>query len=196
MWARFQWGAYDRGKLAPEDEARLPRLYEEFRDAPPIKVASITSMGMDAVAEFRAKIEEHNAKLAVFDGIYLTVPDRNWQGLTQVTGGLRQVTLSTKVPTFVVTQTGPTGEVGYSRSFKQDCTGMMKIRCEPDNRTQREAQIEVPVARNSEVAAPFMIHTKPAWDFSQKRVFSEGADGDIKDDSEGDNPEGEGGIVD
>lgn len=180
LFAGLDWGRFHGGKLLPEEKAILKIKLEEFRDTPPFHIVTIASMGLDAVAEFQAKIEEHDAKIAAFDGVYFLSATSAWQEILQITRAMRQLSLSLKLPMIAVTQGNKDGLAMYSSSFQQDATIMLNCSCPPENRAQREVLINSPFARNAQID-PFTINMRLAGDLSQKRVFYSGADGQTDD---------------
>lgn len=187
LFSGLDWGRLNGGKLLPEEESTFKIKLEEFRDCPPFHIVKINSMGMDAVAEYQAKIEEHNAKIAAFDGVYFLSQTAAWQEILQVTRAMRQLSLSLKLPMIAVTQGNKDGMAMYSSSFQQDATLMLACACPPENRAQREVMLSSPFARNA-MLDPFTIHMRLGGDLSQKRVFYSG---DAPDGGDGD----DGGIL-
>ena len=170
LFSRLPWAGLNGGKLTPEEESIFKIKLEEFRDSPPFHIVKIDSMGMDAVAEYQSKIEEHGAKIAAFDGVYFLSQTAAWQEILQITRAMRQLSLSLKIPMIAVTQGNKDGLAMYSSSFQQDATFMLQSTCTPEHRAQREAMLNSPFARNAMVDE-FTINMRLGGDLSQKRVF-------------------------
>ena len=189
LFSGLPWAGLNGGKLTAEEEQILKIKLEEFQDCPPFHIVEINSTGMDAVAEYQSKIEEHEAKIAAFDGVYFLSQTGSWQEIMMVTRAMRQLSLSLKVPMIAVTQGNSNGLAMYSKSFQQDATIMLCASCPPENRARREVLINVPFARNA-MPDPFTINMRLGNDLSQKHVFltdgaepgSDGDDGGILDD--------------
>lgn len=63
---------------------------------------------------------------------------------------------------------------------------MIRISRSPENKQNREVEIEVPFMRKAEVS-PFVVHTLPAQNFTQKKVVEVSAGTALKDEGEPDN---------
>ena len=187
LFSGLDWARLSKGRLLPEEEMTFKLKLEEFKDCPPFHIVKVNSTGMDAVSEYQSKIEEHNARLAAFDGVYFLSQTGNWQEIMQVTRAMRQISLTLKIPMFAVTQGNAEGRAMYSKSFQQDATQMLCVSCPPENRAQREVLISSPFVRNA-MPDPFTIHMRLGGDLSQKRVFYSG---DAADGTDGD----DGGIL-
>ena len=175
-FAALPWGPFNSGKLSPEQMEVFHSRLADFKNSPPFHIAEIQSHGVTAVAEIRAKIEQHDAKLVIVDGVYFLSPTADWKELTQITRAMRQLNLEKKIPFIAVTQANGNDEAGYSSSFKQDATYMIRVKCEPEHRQNHEALLEFPYVRDH-VLSPLLIHAKPGEGMTQKAMYGEEAEG-------------------
>lgn len=174
LYMRVAWGDYRRGKLKGEDRERFVPSVQEFTQLP-IVIFEVQSMGLMGVSEFRAKILEHKPRLAVFDGFYFLAPDGDWKALTQCTRQARQVSLTTNTAVILVTQSNKDGDAGYTRSWQQDATHMIRVTAEEAHLERKEALVETTFARDFQIP-PMLIDMKPGISLSQKAVLDGGGD--------------------
>lgn len=173
-FAGLPWGPFNSGRLDPEQMEILSTKLEEFKRSPPFHIAEIQATGVAAVSEIRAKIEQHRAKLVIVDGVYFLSPAADWKELTQITRAMRQLNLELQVPFIAVTQANGNDEAGYSSSFKQDATYLIRVKCEPEHKQNKEALLEFPYVRDH-VIEPLLIHAKPGEGMTEKVRFDEQA---------------------
>ena len=187
QYAGLSWAQFNNGRLPPEQEDRLREAIREFQTQPPFIIVEIQNNGMSGVSEFKAKCQQYGAEVAAFDGVYFLSPKSDWKELTECTRGIRRVSLELNIPVIAVTQANKDDQAGYSRSFQQDVTYLINIKCEQENRMHQEALVSFPFVRDHALDQ-VLIHAKPGEDFSQKRTFAEDSEsGDLKGDDEEDN---------
>lgn len=180
LYCGLDYERYRNGELTLQEEKRFRQDLEAFEAAPPFIVCECAASGMEAVTEFRAKLEEYNADIGFFDGVYLLAED--WKELSKVTRGFKEVSKTLKIPIVGTTQANrgaektkgeSLSELAYGDSFGQDADVIIRIIRDPQHVENKEVQLTLPGFREGP-GCTFTINAIPAQDFTQKAVIDEG----------------------
>jgi replicative DNA helicase len=145
------------------------------------------------VSSLHAKIEEFRPHLVVVDGMYLMRDDRqgtannDWKSMRNISQDLKETATIFNVPLIGITQAkreskkekegskeADLDEIAYADAIGQDCDLAIRVKKQRDKETgEPELMLQFPGTREGTLEA-FVIHGKPATDFSYKRaVMSE-----------------------
>lgn len=183
LFCGLDYEAYRAGKLTTRQLKEFRENLDAFEENPPFVVTNISSFGLEAIVDFRAKIEEYDAEVAFFDGIYLCA--RDWQELAQVTRTVKSLAQEKHIPIIINTQKNRTGsdsrkkggtddlsDLAYGDSLGQDADLLLRLHYDDFQKQNKELLITLPGVRESK-GASFTINAKVAGDLSEKWVDPE-----------------------
>lgn len=188
LYGQVNWGSMYGGRLAEEEEVALWDGLEKFGDSPEgsFQIEYLSATGLGAVAELDGLIEQYLPDIVFLDGVYL-LANREWQLMGTVNAELKRLAMRRDIPIIGSAQESNEGRISF-KTFEQDCDALLNIQSEDEQKRNHEVIITAPFMRQS-VLRPFAIHTKPAVDFSQKRIepeYSTDPGADLLDDDDED----------
>ncbi len=202
---RIPYQEFRTGKLEVWDEATLDELVQEAKACgyDPICLSGRDAEGGDTVSWLHAKIEKYKPDVVFVDGMYLLQAQNKkgamWERVTEISRGLRDMVLATKIPLIATMQanrgaakhaSGNLDELAYADAIGQDAT--ITIRCIAEKSSPTIALV---MAGSREFKLHGMrIFANPATDFSFKEIMTEkdilkAGEADVDDDSEQEDPD-------
>jgi len=186
---RYRWAAlraginYERfqdGHLTPDEEAKLYKTLEELAEEEvPFIITELESSGQAALTEIRAKAQQHRADVILIDGLsFLTDSVGEWSSFAEVTRGLKTMARRTRIPIIathhanrqrgkVKAEDNETSDVAFGDALSRDVDVLLRIVRTPQHEEADELMIAIKKVREGKRCS-FILHAKPAENFSQK----------------------------
>lgn len=178
LLAKVDYGLFRKGKLSRKQERRFRKKLRAFKRNPPFIVEELESQGDGALTEIQAKVKQYRAGLILIDGLAFVADDVEWQSWTKTIKGLRTMAKSGKKIPIVAThhsnsnskkakmKEGDADDVALGKTLERYCTNLVRIFRTPENAERDEIGMSTVKVREG-IKAAWMIHAKPATDFSQ-----------------------------
>lgn len=187
--ARVPFAGLRAGDLSAEQEARFTEALLASANLPDFWISSDDSaMGMAGLA---AKVDQLRPDILFLDGMYLMRDDQGetgWEGVTNITRGLKRLAVQKKIPVVITTQLNrkskglraDTSMLAYSDSIGQDSDVVIGLLQTDDMRSNYQMVIRLLKQREG-LTGEF----KARWDL-ERMNFDELADDGIPDDAPAD----------
>jgi len=203
--ARLPYHEFRSAKLIGDERDRLyylQKMIQEMRASSDMVCLSGRDApgGSDTVEWLQAKIEKHKPHAVFIDGMYLmsdskgSSKQKDNERVMNVSRGLRQMVLSTKIPVICTLQANRKAaahneanldELAFSDSVSQDATGIIRV---INEKTTPTIAMVMGGAREYQLHG-IRIGGVPATDFSEKEVMTEKEITNAKPKDTGDEPE-------
>lgn len=196
LMARIDYTLFRKGQLTRKQEKRFFRKLREFKDNPPFIVEELESQGDAALTEIRSKVKQYNANLILIDGLAFVADDVEWRSWTNTLKGLRTMSKTGKKTPIVAThhsndkakkakmREGDADDVALGKALERYCSNLIRIFRTPENVERDEIGMATVKVREG-VKAAWMIHAKPAKDFTQSYDLDNEEEGGIGGGSDG-----------
>lgn len=175
VFTGVEYELYRSGKLTKKQHADFQDNLEAFEESNnPFIVSQVEGQGQEVIMDVAAKIDEYEADICFFDGVYLCAND--WLEIAKLTRGLKGVALEKGCPIVCTTQRNRSGrgksggdmsDIAYGDSFGQDADVLMRLHYDQMQEENQELLVTLPGARESKKTS-FTINAKVASDFSEK----------------------------
>lgn len=172
------YNLYMRGSLPEQEEADFLENLDMFVEQETVIVDRLSVMGVGALTELKAKIQEYKPTVLGIDGVnYLST---DWKELAEITRGLKRECQDSNIPCIGSTHAnrsrGKKGEstdaaddFAYGDAFYQVADLALRCVCEIENRKNREVEIFTSAVRDGQ-SALWTVHTRLATNLGQKEV--------------------------
>lgn len=190
----INYARYRSGKLTKKEYQSFEDGLIELEESPPFMFLKVEGTGASAIAEIKAKTEEHELGLVIVDGAYFLMEDEGWRSFIPITRGLKRIAETMKIPVVMTTQANrsaektkgqSTTELAFGDALVQDCDQLFRLIREQQHKEAKELLITMPAVREAE-GCTFAINAIPASDFSEKHVYEgDEAEQAVQDTDEG-----------
>lgn len=192
----FRWAAYrarvdyerlQDGSLRRDERDRFYASLEQMQSDPPFYVEELECQGVGALGEIQAKSEEKRAGLVLIDGLTFVSEDFEWGSYGKATMGLKTLARKSRVPIVVTHHSneriaaeskskGSTRDVAGTPTLQRDVDVLLRLTRTPQHVENDEILVSTRKVREGKQCA-FVIHAKPATNFSQKYVVEDDEQG-------------------